>query len=428
MPDNSEPKLIDEDSLEEASIVSLYKELIRVIERDIDDLSPAKSGFTPWTLLAAMGAVCIVIFGIGKDILEAQLWVAGSAFLIALFILQWLYFIVNITSADPPVKTHRLYYPRQRFGSPAPLVLRSLLLILSFSIAIGLWNGSAIAWMGYGGFLLLAVFYVVLGLLLVKNLLSGNNPAFRKSARLWIIVTNLAFILLIATAIAFRPPFVQSNFVSIAVGILLGILAILADLYLSIIVPSPITRQLHDLRDEIVFRRLHLNEALLAYRRIREGSLFMEEVGQELRSLDAKLDERFRNFQTMRSIAERVDKLLPPGNPSSDEVMSALESMAPLLETFQLARANLERINGEIGPLVQELVARADKVQAACGDANSRQLMSAYVDGKDRFFQDEFAKLIADGNRLDARKNELVNRLISEGRLPSTGLSGKAGS
>ena len=33
-----------------------------------------------------------------------------------------------------------LYYPRQRIGTPAILVFRGLLVIFSFSIAVGLWG------------------------------------------------------------------------------------------------------------------------------------------------------------------------------------------------------------------------------------------------------------------------------------------------
>ena len=359
------------------------------------------------------------MFGIGKGVFEAQIAVIGSTFLLLHFLIQWLYLLVNLTSGDTPVKQNRVYKPRERLSMPV-LASRSLTLAGSFFISLSLWEIDRFFAIGLGGFFLLTLVYLGFWIILVKNFLSGNNPAFRKSAFLWLAAISIGHILIIVAAFIKLPTPTDANFVSISVGALLAIFILLADLYLSVIAPNPVARQLINLRDDIVFRRLGLNEALLSYRRIREGRLFMEEVAPELAALDAKLDERFRNFETMRGIAQRIDSLLPEAGSADELIASALETTTPYFETFRMARSNVDRINAELVPISQALADKADKVQVASGDVDSRHVMDTYVDGKYRYFREEFEKLSNETNRLDEKKRQLEVQLANSRMINSS--------
>lgn len=62
-------EMIDESELETSELIEINKELLRIVEKEIDDAVSSKHGVTPWSIIAAMGAGAAVFFGIGKELL-----------------------------------------------------------------------------------------------------------------------------------------------------------------------------------------------------------------------------------------------------------------------------------------------------------------------------------------------------------------------
>jgi hypothetical protein len=69
---NSSNLLIDEDELEPSDQIALYTELIRIIEKDIDDAQSRNSreGWNTWGILGAIVAAVFLLLGQTKDLQE----------------------------------------------------------------------------------------------------------------------------------------------------------------------------------------------------------------------------------------------------------------------------------------------------------------------------------------------------------------------
>jgi hypothetical protein len=67
-------KSIQELNLEDSDEITLYLELIRIIERDIDGIQAqdTKNGWTSWAIAAAIGAALLALFGETRKLTSFQ--------------------------------------------------------------------------------------------------------------------------------------------------------------------------------------------------------------------------------------------------------------------------------------------------------------------------------------------------------------------
>ena len=160
-----------------------------------------------------------------------------------------------------------------------------------------------------------------------------------------------------------------------------------------------------------MFRRIGLNEALLSYRRIREGSLFAEMISDEFTVVNQKLDNRNLVLDTLKSLSDKIDSELPKVSEPLDSIRSKLTAIDPFLTSYQIAVKDIERLGIEISSDGLELGKKATKLLGASGDEHSYKLMWAILERKEGHFQAGLANLIQQENRINERK-AVLDRLL----------------
>lgn len=400
-----EIQLIDETDLEVGDLIELYKELIRIIEKDIENLASTRFGFTPWSLLTALGAVGLILFGVGNGIFEADPTLVGRAYLFGYFALQEVYILVSATDFDNPVKPKRVYFPRERLAFYPPLIFRWVLFVVAIVISLRVWewNGSAV--FAIIGSLIVALTYILMTLPLLLNPLTGNNPRFGKAGPVVIAILNVGYACLIISSFLFLPWPVQLTAASFAIGGLLALMVVLAELYIVTASPNPIVKRLSNLRDDIIFRRKSINDALLELRRIREGSTFFEAVAAEIEKVSAKTNEKFQTFGAAKRLLESIEALLKDTDIDGDKLKHRLDEIAPFEQAYLVTKANVIRLKNDIDDAMNQLNEKAQKVVAASGDLDSPELFDSY-------FREAHRRLNSDLAELFARESEIGNEII----------------
>lgn len=401
-----ETELVDESDLNSSDLIELSKELTRVIEKDIESLSATRFGFTPWSLLTALGAVGLILFGVGKGIFEADPTLVGRAYLFSYFTFQWLDLLVASIDLSYPVKSNRVYFPRERFGYSPILIFRSISFVVGIVVALRVWERNGWFMVALVGLSLVSLIYVVIALPLLLNPLTGNNPRFSKAAPVIIVIWNLGSATLVLGSFLYLQWPTESTATSFAIGGLLAVLVFLAERYVVVLSPNPIVTRLSSLRDDIIFRRKSINGGLLELRRIREGSTFFEALATEIEIVHSKTNEKFQTFEIARGLLDSIEELLNRIDSDMTNLEQRLEQIEPFWQAYSFAKANVLRLKQEIDQVMDQLIEKSNKVVAASGDLDSPQLFDSY-------FNETHKQLDADLLELGKKETEVAERITN---------------
>lgn len=413
MPPFGETELIDEGSLGSGDLIELYKELLRIIEKDIDNLAIIKSGFTPWSLLTALGAVGLILFGLGKGIFEADARLVGLTYLFSYFALQSLYILVSSIDFYNSIKPNRVYFPRERFGYYPALIFRWISFVISIVVAYRVWEWGPSFILAMLGLLLVGFIYVTMAIPLLLNPLTGNNPRFEKVGTVFSTILNIGSGIMVVSSFLFLPWPEESTASSFAIGGLLAVLIVLAELYIVVACPNPLIKRLTILRDDIIFRRKSLNDALLELRRIREGITYFEALATEIELVNSKTNEKFATFEAARGLLHSIEGLLSSIASDGSNTDCVLEQIAPYEHAYNVAKSNVIRLKSEIDEATRKLTEKSAKVITVSGDFDSPELFDSYFNETHRQLNSDILELNMKESEIGDKINSLRNRTIS---------------
>jgi len=273
----------DEENMSDADRISVYKEFLRIIEKDVDEID-SRDSREGWTMAGIVGVIiasALAFIGQTKEVdsIHPQTALIGVSFLLLIY--SFWFLVKSILGESNLVKEGRMISSREASqGIVGSLIVRTIILlgvayfVTNSDIGIGKKIGVLVP-------IFLPVIYFVLVVVIFqrKNYPFGNNPKFRKIQLVWGIFFLLCFLipgLLVASELSF--PIGKELSSAYVLGVSLGIITALLELLIFKSSKSTIAEDLRNLRDDVIFQRLNLNEGISKYKVLREGKSLFDEM------------------------------------------------------------------------------------------------------------------------------------------------------
>lgn len=411
--DNPNPLIIiDEDEFETSELIELHKELIRLIEKDIDTAKAGKFGLTHWTIFAAIGAVAAVLFGMGKQLIGVNFQLAVLMFLAITFFTQLIMWLIGYVNPETIfVKEKRLYNFRDRFsGTFLFFLFRFCFLIFAFYLIYIFWDFSPFKVISFVALFLIELLFGIQLFSFIKNIVAGNNPAFRTPTIIWSVLTTLCYLSLFISSLSYLKTPDENDLISYSVGAIGAVFVFLVELLLSFYSTSPMIFDLNNLRDDIIFRRVGLNEALLTYRRIKEGSLFFEMVKDDYDNLYSKMDARDVHLENLKAISKEIIQIIPSKEDLEETRKRKVSQLQVFSNSLNLAFEKEDLLNKDISFEFDKFIKKTQVLANRSGDKESKELIDSIFISKDQKYYEEKQKLF---NEL-TEANNLLNAANTE--------------
>jgi hypothetical protein len=412
MNEQSIYQLIDEKELSTAEEITLTTQLIRILEKDIDDKKSAntREGWSTWAILGGIVGAALLLFGQTKEIQQIPPETAkiGAVFLLLFFFLSAGY---NVLSGSPQlVKAGRLISAEEVFKGQKLLIILKLFLysIISFTIFLSDFN----FWTKLFAIILilLPIFLVSFSILAANyaKIPIGNNPQKPEIASRFAYLT-LSFYFMAVVLLGAQLPFPVGQTLSSAyvIGISLSIIIALFEVLLSTAHTPREVPVLEDLKDEIIFRRVGLNEALNRYKILKEGKTLFEEMKPDLDKFLSNMYQQEEIYNDQIAIVKKFRELLPTQNDTEDMMELKQKDAEMLNRSAQISREKLISLNHAIQVEIPTFNNKLIKVASATGDFETKKIID---DLRNRRFQD----LIGKEKELDSLNAELENFIKSE--------------
>lgn len=382
-----EPPLrsFDQESLTAAEEISLYSELIRVVEKDIDSINSkdTRNGLSIWGIVTAMVASIVYLLGQTRELSE----VPGDAPEIACVSIIFLYlgwFVVNVLSGTGfGLKPGRLMAPKEFLkGRIFFLSLRfSILLLVSYVLI----QTDFVYWTKVVSIALVFIPIMIGSLSFIALSYTkrpfGNNPKHKRSAS-GVLVSSLLcyFISVVVLGSQLHFPVGHDLSDSYIVGITVSSIIFLFELLLSMASGSSGDSKLADFRDDLILREMSLNEALNRYKILREGKSFLDEMKPDYDRIIQRLNQPGVIFDEQIEILGKVENVLPK-DPSDPRDSAAIkEEVDALISSFQIHRLEIgnsfELMKSEWEPFYEKLRKSAE----ATGDYETEHFIRRSID------------------------------------------------
>lgn len=382
MSDESFNNFIDEDQLSIADQIALYKELVRLLEKDIDNsnLENSREGWTTWTLLAAIAAAVGIILSQTRSLDEIP---RDTLKITVVFVLLFQFGVsaFNVLSGVGSLtKEGRLIDSKQAFkGRRILFYLRALVLLIVAMIVSSL---DYPIWIKATSIILifLPVVYVIFTLFLTAYTQRplGNNPKYRRANPIFAVLflgVILIAVLLLGSGLQF--PVGPQASAAYTFGLCLAAIVVLIEILVSIITPADKINDFQDLKDDIVFRRVDdLNEALNRYKILKEGKSLFDEMKPDLDRIMVYLYREDEIYSEQDKIIKKIRELIPLVSDAENVVKDKNEQITILSNAFGSYSQQINGLITLVNREVPEFNTKLGKATAACGDDDAMKMVS----------------------------------------------------
>lgn len=415
IPNESSNVLIDEDELETSQQIALYTELIRILEKDIDDAQSrsSKEGWTTWTILGAIAGAIFVLLGQTKD-LQAIPPETTPITITFIILFQFILGAYNFLTGNKYLaKEKRLIDSKLAFkGRRFLFYVRFIILVF---VSIFIYSIDYPVWIKFTSIILIfiPVIYVLLTLFLTSYTQRpiGNNPKYQKVSPIFgflFLFFYLVAIILLGYQLNF--PVGQSLSAAYVIGLSLSAIVVLAEVLLSTSISTEEVSDLQELKDDIVFIRVGLNEALNRYKILREGKSLFDEMKGDFDRIMGCLYREEEIYNEQKKILKKISELTPLRTDSEQIQKDKNEQISLLSNSFG---TYTREMNGLVSLVTKDLPPFNQKLRKsaeACGDYEAENLINNLIVQK-------LNELVQKENEMDSDKNNLMqqmNKLNSE--------------
>jgi hypothetical protein len=367
--------------LEESQEVSLYLELIRIIERDIDEIKAGntRNGWTSWAIVGGIAAALSILFGETRkltsfptgDIKEITLSGILLYNFVSLF-MRSLYF-----NEETTIRPGRLRWSKDAYFSFVPSAIFSVIILLtSIIFAVGLEVPVWIKLLTIVAFALWTIWTVLLLVLSRIQFPLGNNKSTRKSGRIISLITmvlSFAAAGSLGTQLSF-PIGEVATLPYIISGLILVVLFLIGHL-ISTLAPSRLLSNLKDLRNEIIFLRIEIDEALKRYEVISEGETFPDAIQKELSTLLTDLNIIEYAHSNMDRLIKQMSAGLPRKTDSAETRKQKATQVGLDKDSYFLHQARCEKILRSLGTKLKDLSKKQSRVGGVTEDWASENII-----------------------------------------------------
>lgn len=314
--DSIPPRSVEELGLDDSDELAIYLELIRIIEKDIDEerAGDARNGWTTWAIIGGLAGALLLFFGETRKLStfpteQVETISLAGALLYTIAIASVRLFSLENLSIRPG----RIRWSNEAYFSFVPSAIYTLLtLFTSIAIAGFLPLTFVTKLTTISAFALWTLLTILMLVLSKIPFPFGNNRLSRKSASgisLLTLLLSVVAVLLLGVRIQFpvgeiaTVPFILS-------GLILTVVLLVGHL-IHKVVPSRLLSNLQDLRNDIVFLRVNIDEALRRYEILSEGETLPDALKKELGEIVNDLNVIEYTHANMSALNDKMARELP---------------------------------------------------------------------------------------------------------------------
>jgi hypothetical protein len=372
---------ISELELDKGDELTVYLELIRIIEKDIDEIQQesTRTGWTSWTIIGGIVGALLLLFGETKNLTEFPAQKVGELLLAGIFgleIVNLLTTIFRLVNNIP--KAGRIRWSDEERSNYLPALVYRLLLLTIFTFIAAQLTLPLLPLIvilsSLGFWLLFMIFLLVFGLSrrplgppTVKN--AGTSGALI----LLLLASFPAFVILVLRQ---PPPVGNATLPYILAGLILGIIWLVSQL-VSSTTPSRLLSNLKALKNDIVFLRIDIDEALKRYEILSEGETLPDVVQRELSEVEAALNALYNEQALIRQLQHRMVEAVPRGDDSSEVIERKLTQIRLDRTSYALHVERYQAIAGGMHKQLDQLAKNIRVALTASSDVASANLIVA---------------------------------------------------
>src|SRR6266446_7477625 len=314
---------IQELGLDDSEELELYLELIRIIEKDIDEIKAGdtRNGWTSWAIIGAIAAVLLLLFGETRKLQsfpaqDVETITLAGLFLYTITVLGFRILRPN----DSGIKPGRIRWSNDAYFSFVPSSIYNLVIIvISIFIALSLPLTVLAKSTLVSASILWALLTTLILVLSAIKLPFGNNRISRRSGRVISLATLVVSILaLIVLLKRMHIPIGEAGTLPYILAGLIIALVLLTGHLVYMMAPSRLLSNLEDLRHDIIFLRVEIDEALRRYETLKEGETLPDALQKDLSEILNDLNVIEYAHSNMRLLLEKLTQELPRSDDSAD--------------------------------------------------------------------------------------------------------------
>lgn len=387
MNKESQNLIIDETLLDTTQQITLFNELIRIIEKDIDDerAKNSREGWTLWGILGAIAATGLLFFSETRNLTQFPVEIAliSCIFIISFHIL-WLFY--NLVAGEGvSIKEKRLKSPTKVFQHKRAVAVLSIVIYSSISSIIYFSSLSFWEKIFAISLILLPIVYMLLSvLILIKTgIPMGNNPNFQKGRSIVALFVLLSFLAAVIIMVRHLPfPVGTSLTAAYTLGICISIIVVLLEVLLNMASPSEVLVGLKDLKDDIVFRRVGLNTALNQYKVLKEGKTLFEEIKDDYEKIMSFLFYQEDLYNQIQIILRKLHEYAPAKDDTEVVEENKKEQTSQLGQSFQTYFRQLQNSFPMVQNELQPFNVKLNKAAIASGDYETQLIIQQTIQSK----------------------------------------------
>jgi hypothetical protein len=414
--------------LEESQEVSLYLELIRIIERDIDEIKAgdARSGWTSWAIIGGIAGALFLLFGETSKLTSfptsdvEKITLAGIlSYNVVMLSMKAIYF-----NEGNNIRPGRLRWSKEAYFSFVPSgVFNFLVFVTSIILTLGLGMPVWITALTVSAFGLWMVWTLLLLILSTIEFPLGNNKSTQKYGRIIGLVTlGLSFAAMLSIGTQLQIPIGETSTLPYVIaGLILAVLFLIGHLIYTM-APSRLLSNLKDLRNEIVFLRIEIDEALRRYQVLVEGETLPDAVQKELSFILADLHVIEYAHENMNRLIKLMMAELPRPTDSGEEKKRKEAQIVLSKDSFLLHQNRCTEVLHLLTPKLKALSRKQSRVGGVTEDWASENTIRSYLTHRLEEMDQDDARLKRELQEVDyykANPNKIPDALLSPTDDPS---------
>jgi hypothetical protein len=373
-PSSTRPTIKDLE-LESNEEIQLYKELIRVIEKDIDEITEGdtKSGWTSWAIVGGIIGALLLLFGETRKLssFPADEVIKLSLVIFLFFnIIAGLYRIFSATQLTSNIGPGRIRWSKEVYLPYLPTwIYRFIIFLLGAWLASTLLVPLSFKIIAVSAFSSVALFLILILIMSVRDEPIGRPNIKHKVSLVMVTVFLLLSsltVMLLGSLLSF-PVGEAATQIYILAGLTVTIV-VLIEFLIDSMSPSRLLSSLQDLRNDIIFLRIDIDEALKRYEVLAEGETLPDAMKGDLDSILIDLRNIEHAHSNMEILIAKMDQELYPVANTIQEKQRRSKQLDIYKDSYLLHKAMCEHLARGLNPKFNGFNKKLAKVLAVSGD------------------------------------------------------------
>ncbi len=390
-------KNIEQLALKNRELVTLYIELIRLIERDIDQLKEGdtRSGWTSWAMIGGIVGALLLLFNETRVLNSFPIDDVKKIGLAGLLLYNiGLISMGAFSISTPETRPGRVRWSNEAFFTYVPkVVFRFLAFLTAVLVASSLspWPGAT---MVISTFILWTLGTLAAIVYAKIRFPLGNTQVTRKGSYIGVLaLLPFSVVALILLGRQLPVPVGEATTLPyILAGLIIAILVLLENL-IALMAPSRLLSHLEDLRNDIIFLRVDIDQALHRYELLTEGETLPDALQKDLSDIADDLNLITYAHSNMSSLLRKMYKEVA----TLDDMLQGNEQQRHQIrlfyDSYSLHEAKCLEISNPLKKKLKRFNRKSSQVRAATEDSEAETNIRSILNQRLKSIEQEETQL-----------------------------------